>query len=167
MIDDITGADAAAVAAIYNPYIEQTCITFEVDPVEPRAMARRIADTTSRYPWIGWRESGELLGYACLTRFRERVAYDHVAESSVYLRPGAAGRGIGKALYRRLIELAPDQGISRIIGVIALPNAVSEQLHASLGFTRVGVLEGVGYKFGRHIDTACWQLTIDGVRHDG
>ena len=167
MIDDITEADAAAVAAIYNPYIEGTCITFEIDPVTPQTMARRIRATRERYPWIGWREEGELLGYAYLTRYRDRAAYDHVAESSVYLRPAASGRGIGTALYRRLVALAPAHGISQIIGVIALPNDISEQLHAALGFRRAGVLEGVGYKFGRHVDTACWQLAVGEEARNG
>jgi phosphinothricin acetyltransferase len=167
MIESITQADAEAVAAIYNPYIAETTVTFELDAVPPEAMAERIAGTTGRYPWIGWREHGELLGYAYLTRFRDRAAYDHAAESSVYLRPGAEGRGIGTALYRRLIALAPGCGVSRIIGVIALPNDVSEKLHAALGFRHCGVLEGVGRKFGREIDTAYWQLTVEGVRDDG
>lgn len=162
MIDFITEADATAVAEIYNPYIAETVITFEIDRVTPEAMADRIARTTASYPWIGWRESGDLLGYAYLTRFRERAAYDHVAESSDYLAPDAKGHGIGKALYRKLIELAPDHGVSRIIGVIALPNDTSEAFHASLGFTRCGVINGAGYKFGRYIDTAYWQLDVVG-----
>ncbi len=169
MIDEVTEADAQAVAALYNPYVLASRVTFEIDPVSTAGMAERIRSITLSYPWIGWREEGRLLGYAYLARFRSRAAYDHVAESSVYLLPDAAGRGIGTALYRKLIELAPDHGISRMIGVIALPNEGSERFHAKLGFRRAGVLEGVGCKFGELIDTAYWQLSLDsaGERCDG
>lgn len=161
MIDEVTEADAEAIAALYNPYVLNSRVTFEIDPVSTAEMAQRIRSITLSYPWIAWREEGRLLGYAYLARFRSRAAYDHVAESSVYLLPDATGRGIGTALYRKLIELAPACGISRLIGVIALPNEGSEHFHATLGFSRAGVLEGVGCKFGEFIDTAYWQLRLD------
>ena len=164
MIDEVTAADAEAIAALYNPYVRNSRVTFEVDPVSTDEMMRRIGQTTQSYPWIAWREDGRLLGYAYLARFRSRAAYDHVAESSVYLHPDATGRGIGTALYRELIARAPGCGISRIIGVIALPNESSERFHAMLGFKRTGVLEGVGCKFGELIDTAYWQLCLDTVK---
>ena len=169
MIDEVTVADAEAIAALYNPYVLNSRVTFEIDPVSTAGMAQRILSITPSYPWIAWREGGRLLGYAYLARFRSRAAYDHVAESSVYLLPDATGRGIGTALYRKLIELAPGYGISRMIGVIALPNEESERFHATLGFRRAGVLEGVGCKFGELIDTAYWQLCLDtpGGRCDG
>ncbi len=169
MIDEVTEADAEAIAALYNPYVLNSRVTFEIDPVSTAEMAQRIRSITLSYPWIAWREEGRLLGYAYLARFRSRAAYDHVAESSVYLLPDATGRGIGTALYRKLIELAPAYGISRLIGVIALPNEGSEHFHATLGFSRAGVLEGVGCKFGEFIDTAYWQLCLDSTsgRCDG
>jgi phosphinothricin acetyltransferase len=161
MIDEVTEADAEAITALYNPYVRNSRVTFEVDPVSTAEMMHRIRNITLSYPWIVWREEGRLLGYAYLARFRSRAAYDHVAESSVYLLPDATGSGIGTALYRKLIELAPGHGISRIIGVIALPNDGSERFHAALGFRRAGVLEGVGCKFGEFIDTAYWELCLD------
>jgi len=167
MIEEVTTADAEAIAALYNPYVRSSRVTFEVDPVSAAEMRRRIRHITQSYPWIAWREDGRLLGYAYLARFRSRAAYDHVAESSVYLLPDAKGRGIGTALYRRLVALAPGYGISRIIGVIALPNEGSERFHAMLGFKRTGVLEGVGCKFGELIDTAYWQLCLDKEEDDG
>ena len=166
MIDEVTEADAEAIAALYNPYVLNTRVTFEVDPVNGAEMAQRIRSITGAYPWIAWREQERLLGYAYLARFRSRAAYNHVAECSVYLHPEATGKGIGTALYRRLIELAPGHGISRIIGVIALPNDGSERFHASLGFRRAGVLEGVGCKFGEFIDTAYWQLRLDNITEE-
>ena len=169
MIDEVTEADAQAIADLYNPYVLNSRVTFEIDPVTTAGMAQRIRSITPSYPWIAWREQGRLLGYAYLARFRSRAAYDHVAESSVYLHPEATGKGVGSALYRKLIELAPGYGVSRIIGVIALPNEGSERFHATLGFSRAGVLEGVGCKFGELIDTAYWQLCLDtpGGQGDG
>ena len=160
MFELVTSDDAAAIADIYNKYIAETTITFEIDPVSSEEMQERIAKVRENYPWITYKVNDELAGFAYLTRFRDRAAYDHVAESSIYLRQDVLGKGIGRAMYKYLIWLAPDYGIREIVGVIALPNNASEQLHQRLGFAKRGVIKRAGFKFGVYVDTAYWQLSI-------
>lgn len=174
MIRDARIGDAEAIAAIYNPYILETSITFEEIPVGADEMAKRIADTTSRYAWIvaeGNREEGgadiassviggEILGYAYFSAWRTRAAYLHSAESSIYLSRAARGKGLGSLLYAELIERAKAIGIHALIGGIALPNEASVRLHERFGFKKVAHLEEVGYKFDRWIDVGYWELIL-------
>jgi phosphinothricin acetyltransferase len=59
-----------------------------------------------------------------------------------------------------MIESARSKGFREILGVIALPNDASEQLHERMGFVLVGRLPKVGYKFGRYIDVSFWQWSL-------
>lgn len=153
-------ADAAAIAEIYNGYVEKTVISFETEPVPVAEMAQRVADRLSRYDWLVAERQGRLIGYAYYGQFRTRAAYDHVVESTVYIAGDALGLGLGRRLYAELIQSARDKGFREIIGVIALPNDASEQLHERMGFVRVGHLPRVGYKFGRYIDVSFWQWSL-------
>ena len=153
-----TPADAPAIARIYNWYVENTVVTFEVDPVSDDEMARRIASTLEKYEWLVSERGGELLGYAYAGRFRERAAYRFITESTIYLRNGLQGQGLGKPLYRATIERTFALGYTSLIGAIALPNVASVRLHESLGFEKVGQLRRVGWKHERWIDVGSWQL---------
>lgn len=164
-----TPGDAAAIAAIYNGYVERTAISFETEPVTIEAMTRRIEDRLARYDWlVAEREGreGRLLGYAYYGQFRARAAYDHVVESTVYIAEDAVGQGVGRCLYGDLIDSARARGFREIIGVIALPNDASERLHARMGFARVGHLPRVGYKFDRYIDVSFWQCSLPEAADD-
>jgi phosphinothricin acetyltransferase len=161
MIRDAAPADGAAVAAIYNHYIERTVITFEVDALGDDDMRARIAKVQSAgYPWLVWAEAGEVRGYAYASQFRDRAAYEHSAEATVYLAPGATRRGIGSALYGELVSRLRASGTHLVVGGIALPNEASVALHESLGFTRVGTFSEIGRKFDRWIDVGFWQLRL-------
>ena len=153
-------ADAGAIAAIYNRYVEDTEVSFETEPVPVAEMAQRIADRLARYDWIVAERQGHLIGYAYYGQFRTRAAYDHVVESTVYLAEDAVGLGLGRRLYTDLIASAQGKGFREIIGVIALPNDASEQLHERMGFVLVGRLPKVGHKFGRYIDVSYWQWSL-------
>jgi len=168
MIRDATPADAAAVAAIYNHYIEHTTITFEADVLSDDDMRARIAKTESAgFPWLVWDDAGKVRGYAYASKFRDRAAYRYTAEATIYLAPGASRRGIGSRLYSELIARLRAGGSHRVLGVIALPNPASVALHKSLGFTHVGSFSEVGRKFGRWIDVGFWQLRLDDGRPHG
>ncbi len=161
MIRDAAPADAAAVAAIYNHYIEHSIATFEVDLLGDDDMRARIAKTQGAgYPWLVWDESGDVRGYAYAGQFRERAAYRYSAEVTVYLAPDAARQGIGSALYGELIARLRADGTHLLVGMIALPNAASVGLHESLGFTLVGTFSEIGRKFDRWIDVGFWQLRL-------
>ena len=103
--------------------------------------------------------SGEVVGYAYSSSYRPRPAYARTREVSVYLDDSARGQGLGRQLYDELLARLRADGVHQVLAVIALPNDASEALHRSCGFSRVGLLPEVGWKFDRWIDTALWGLS--------
>lgn len=153
--------DAAAIAALYNPYILGTTISFEEAPVTAADMAGRIATVQAAgLAWLVATQNDELIGYAYATRWRVRHAYRFSAESSVYVRQGMAGQGIGAALYNALLDRLAAAGVHAVIGGIALPNAASIALHERLGFEKVAHFKEVGFKLGAWRDVGYWQKTL-------
>jgi phosphinothricin acetyltransferase len=157
-IRSATPSDAGEIAAIYNWYIANTAITFEVDPVSATEMADRIANVLATHEWLVLERSGELLGYAYAGRFRERAAYGHATESTIYLRRGLEGQGLGGPLYAELVRRTFARGYRHLVGAIALPNEPSVRLHERLGFRKAGHLVRIGRKLDRWIDVGNWQL---------
>jgi phosphinothricin acetyltransferase len=156
-----TPADAAAIAEIYRPYVEASYISFETEPPEADEIARRVASAGDRYPWLAAEdEAGKLAGYAYACAFRPRAAYRFAVETSVYVRDGSHGRGIGAALYAPLLEGLDRQGFTQAIAAISLPNPASVALHERFGFRRAGVYAGVGWKAGRWHDVGLWQRAL-------
>jgi phosphinothricin acetyltransferase len=155
-------ADAARIVAIYNEYIATTTISFEEQPVSEPDMAGRIREVNDAgLPWLVTTLGGEVVGYAYATRWRARAAYRYSVESTVYLAPGAQGRGLGIALFRRLIETLQACGLRTVIAGIAQPNERSVILHERLGFRKVAHFSEVGFKLGRWVDVGYWQLHLD------
>jgi phosphinothricin acetyltransferase len=153
--------DAAAIAAVYNHYVERSTVTFEEKPVSDEAMARRIEDGRSEsLPWLVAEEAGRIVGYASSRKWKGRSAYRFSAEITVYVAPGHARRGIGSSLYSRLIPLLQARGIHAVIGGIALPNEASVALHEKFGMRKVAHFSEVGFKFDRWIDVGYWQRTL-------
>ncbi len=154
-------ADADALAAIYNHYIETSIITFEEQPITAAEMARRIGEVQSAsFPWLVAESDGEVVGYAYATRWKPRSAYRFAAEITVYLAPERAGQGIGSLLYTHLFQQLRSQGIHVVIGGISLPNPASVALHEKLGLRKVAHFEEVGFKFNRWIDVGYWQRNL-------
>ena len=160
MLRQCTPTDAAQICDIYNHYVLETVVTFEESPVLVADMAQRIADVTARLPWLVWETEAGIVGYACATPWKTRAAYRHAVESSIYLAPQATGRGLGSRLYQALIADLRQRGSHCVIGGAALPNPASVSLHERLGFGKVGEFRQVGFKFGRWIDVAYWQLIL-------
>jgi phosphinothricin acetyltransferase len=161
MIRPAKSEDAAQICDIYNHYVRETVVTFEESEVPPNEMAQRIADiTAARLPWLVWEESGVILGYAYASAWKVRAAYRHSVEASIYLPPHATGRGIGSSLYRALIDDVRQRGVHAVIGGAALPNPASVALHERLGFEKVAQFRQVGFKFGKWVDVAYWQLLL-------
>lgn len=160
-IRDAVADDAKAIAAIYNPFIANTTISFEEEPVSDAAMAQRIADVQAGgLPWLVAERDGRVTGYAYATKWRVRHAYRFSVESSVYLAPDCAGQGLGTALYAALFEQLAARGCHLVIGGIALPNDASVALHEKMGYEKVAHFREVGFKFGRWLDVGYWQKTL-------
>jgi phosphinothricin acetyltransferase len=160
ILRDASAADAAAIAAIYNHYVNTTTISMENDPVSADEMAERIADIQAAgLPWLVLVEGERLYGYSYASKWRARPGYRHAVESSVYIEPGQRGRGHGLTLYRALLDRLEGR-FHTVIGGIALPNAASIALHERLGFRQVACFHEVGHKFGAWVDVGYWQLTL-------
>ena len=153
--------DAAALAAVYRTYVEDSRISFEEVAPDADEMARRVrGDPPGFHPWFVADEDGRLLGYAASSPFRVRRAYRWIVETGIYLAPEASGRGVGRALLTELLQLLERQGYVAAIGAIALPNPASVALHEKLGFTYAGAYHGVGFKLGEWLDVGLWQKEL-------
>lgn len=162
MIRPVLPVDAPALAAIYNPYIRGTTITFEEEPVAAEDMAARIAKVTEAHPWLVWEEAGRVLAYAYASPWRTRAAYRHSTETAIYVAMDQQGRGIGTALYRALLDELRTRGFHLVLGGVALPNEASVRLHERLGFRKAGHMREAGRKFDRWIDVGFWERLLEG-----
>lgn len=159
-IRPVTPRDAAAICAIYNPYVRDTVISFEQTPVSEAEMAQRIRDTTALYPWLVADVDAKVVAYAYATRWRTRAAYDATLESTIYVDTAFTGRGIARPLYGALLRELKSRGVHAVVGCIALPNAASVALHERCGFVKVAHFPQVGRKFERWVDVGFWQATL-------
>ncbi|MFO1187666.1 MAG: arsinothricin resistance N-acetyltransferase ArsN1 family B [Alphaproteobacteria bacterium] len=155
-----TPADAEAVRAIYAPYVEKTAISFETAVPSGDEMARRIATTLTRYPWLVWDDAGRIVAYAYAGPYRPRAAYDWSVDVTVYVAGSVQRRGLGRRLYTALFALLVAQGFSRAHAGITLPNPASVALHEAMGFRPVGVHPAVGFKLGSWHDVGWWQRPL-------
>ena len=153
--------DAAAIAAIYAPYVTGSVVSFETEAPDAAEIARRMAADAGRYPWlVACGEDGALLGYAYATAFRARPAYRFCVETTVYVGADAHGRGVGRGLYAALLPMLEAQGFVQAIAAITLPNPASVALHERFGFRRIGAYEAVGFKQGGWHDVGLWQRAL-------
>jgi phosphinothricin acetyltransferase len=156
-----TPDDAAAIADIYAHFVTTSAVSFETEPPDEAAIRARMEAGGGLFPWlVGEAEDGKLLGYAYAARFRERPAYRFAVETSVYLRPDAAGRGLGLRLYEPLLATLEIQGFTQAIAAITLPNEPSVSLHERLGFERAGTYRQVGWKLDAWHDVGLWQRAL-------
>jgi phosphinothricin acetyltransferase len=166
----VTLADAAAIQAIYAPYVTDTVISFETTPPSVEDMAARILKATGKYPWLvyvtgeqqGSDPQPSITGYAYASPHRERAAYQWSVDVSVYVSPAYHRRSIGRGLYTALFALLRAQGFINAYAGIALPNEGSVGIHTALGFEPVGIYQQVGYKLGRWHDVGWWGLRLTG-----
>jgi len=158
MLRPVRPDDAPSIAEIYNHYILNSPATFEEVSLGPGEMRQRILETTQAYPWFVCEEDGEILGYCYGRKWRERAAYRHSVEVSVYLHPSAAGKGRGSALFEALLAGLRSRRFHSVIGGVALPNPSSVALLEKFGLRQIAHFREVGYKFGQWIDVGYWQL---------
>ncbi|MEY4753749.1 MAG: hypothetical protein RJA44_1424 [Pseudomonadota bacterium] len=157
-----SSADIEAIHAIYAWNVQHGTGTFELEPPTPAEMAQRHADVLAKgLPWLVAEQDGVVLGYACASPFRPRLAFRFGLEDSIYLAPGAHGRGIGRLLLAELIGRCQAIGARQLFAVIGdSDNAGSIGVHRACGFTDVGVMRAAGWKFDRWLDVVLMQRTL-------
>lgn len=160
MIRPVKPADFAAMAEIYNHYIQHTIVTFEMEPIDATEMQQRVEKVAKDHPWLVAEEDDVIIGYAYSSWWNPRAAYNKSLEFSVYLDHQHTGKGMGKKLYHALMAEARERGFHTAIGGISLPNTASVGLHESMGFKKAAHYREVGFKFDKWIDVGYWQLML-------
>ena len=153
-------ADAAALLAIYRPFVTDSAVSFELVPPPVAEFEERMKKALESWAWLVAENDEGPVGYAYATSHRPRGAYRWAVETSAYVHAGHRGQGLGKRLYRELLPILTDKGYCTAYAGIALPNDASVALHRAVGFTPVGVFERAGWKFGRWHDVSWWQLAL-------
>ncbi|HEY0286165.1 MAG TPA: arsinothricin resistance N-acetyltransferase ArsN1 family A [Pseudomonas sp.] len=146
--------DATSIATIYNQGIEERSSTFETTPRNPTDMLERL-QTGSRYPvLVMLDEQDQVVGWASLSRYRDRACYDGIADFSIYMSREARGQGLGKHLLQALLNEAEALGFWKVLSRIFTSNQASLALCQTCGFRQVGVYEKHARLDGRWIDCA-------------
>jgi L-amino acid N-acyltransferase YncA len=153
--------DSPALAEIYAPIVERTHISFELEPPDADEMGKRMAKALDKHVGLVAEEAGRVLGYAYASGYREKPAYRWSTETTIYVRDGMQGKGIGRSLYKVLLRILAAQNYRRAFAGIALPNAQSIALHEAVGFKHIGTNPEAGYKFGRWHDLGWWSFPLN------
>lgn len=157
---NVTLDDAGEICRIYNPFITDTTVSFEQEPLSVEAMRQRIIDISSHYPYIVCEVDGEIAGYCYVHPWKERAAYGGTMETTIYLDDRYKHQGIAKELMTLLIDRCRHLGYHSLIACITADNEESCHFHARLGFKLVSHFKAVGHKFGRDLDVVDYQLIL-------
>lgn len=156
-------SDLPDILAIYNDAIVNTTAVYHYEPqtLDNRRQWYR-EKRESGHPVIVLEEQGRVVGFAAYGPFRAWPAYKYTAEHSVYVHRDFRGRGAGKLLLQEIVRLAEHSGVATLVAGIDASNGVSIELHRKLGFTHSGTIRRAGFKFGRWLDLAFYQLDLPG-----
>lgn len=154
---------ASSILAILNEAIVNSTVLYDYKPRPPESMVGWFkTKEAGNFPVIGLEsDDGELLGFASYGTFRAYPAFKYSVEHSVYVHHAHRGRGYGPMLLRTLIEEAKRQEVHLLIGGIDTANESSIALHTRLGFIHSGTIKQAGFKFGRWLDLAFYQLALE------
>lgn len=163
VIRKATESDLSAMVEIYNYYIQNSVVTFDME-----AMA--LSDWTEKFRWINelglpfivaQSPSGQIIGFAYVAPWRQKAAFKRTVEDSIYLRPAAIGKRVGTKLLQELLDQAKSAGVKEVVAVISDKGAESSiALHERFGFQHQGHLGKVGFKFGRWLGTVLMQKSL-------
>ncbi len=161
-ITDAQNGDLPSIQAIYAHHVLTGTGTFEdIPPALEEMEARFTAKIVAGFAWLVARDASGILGFGYYGPFRERAAYRHTVEDSVYVRDGVRGQGVGKALVSALMDRAREQNFNQMLALIGdSENVASIGVHASLGFQHCGTMRKVGYKFDRWLDVVIMQKSL-------
>jgi phosphinothricin acetyltransferase len=163
VIRKATEADLSSMVEIYNYYIQNSVVTFDMD-----VMA--LADWAEKFRWItelglpfivAQSPSGQIIGFAYVAPWRQKAAFKRTVEDSIYLRPAAIGKRVGTKLLQELLDQSKAAGVKEVVAVISDKGAESSiALHERFGFKHQGHLGKVGFKFGRWLGTVLMQKSL-------
>jgi phosphinothricin acetyltransferase len=163
VIRKATEADLTSMVEIYNYYIQNSVVTFDMD-----VMA--LADWAEKFRWItelglpfivAQSPNGQIIGFAYVAPWRQKAAFKRTVEDSIYLRPAAIGKRVGTRLLQELLDQAKAAGVKEVVAVISDKGAESSiALHERFGFKHQGHLGKVGFKFGRWLGTVLMQKSL-------
>lgn len=153
---------AAPILEIFNHAIVHSTALYEYQP-RTLSFIQQWFETkrAGNFPIIGLEQAGELLAFASYGRFRPHPAYKYSVEHSIYVHPEHRGQGLGKSLLKALIQEAEAQNYHLLIAGIDAQNVASIALHTRLGFVHAGTIQQAGFKFGRWLDLAFYQLILN------
>lgn len=162
-IRETVAEDLPDIREIYNYYVANSVVTFDEDAMTLREWRSKFTYLTKlKMPFIvAVSPSGQVLGYALVSPWKQKRAYRYTVENSIYLRAASTGKGLGRALMVALIERSRDVGLKEIIAVIADGGAeASLKLHEDFGFKEIGRMGRVGFKFDRWLGTVLLQKQL-------
>ena len=164
-VRDAEPRDLARIVDIYNHYVLNSHVTFDVTPVSIAHKTQWFAAFSPEGPHraLVALDGDEVVGYATTSRLREKPAYSVSVETTIYVAADQHGRGAGAALYETLLTHIDEVGVHRAWAAIALPNESSVAFHERFGFELVGVFREVGYKFDRYWDVAWYGRPAGGA----
>jgi phosphinothricin acetyltransferase len=162
-IRSATDQDLSAMVEIYNYYIQNSVVTFDLDQMT-------LEDWSSKYKWINdlglpfivaETATNQIIGFAYVAPWRQKAAFKRTVEDSIYLRPAAIGKRVGTKLLEELLDRAKAAGVKEVVAVISDKGAESSiALHERFGFKHQGHLGKVGFKFGRWLGTVLMQKSL-------
>lgn len=161
VVRDAQASDLERIAAIYAHHVLNGTASFDTEPRSLAVWQEKLATISERgWPFLVAVNGAQVIGYTYATQFRDRTAYVHSCENSIYVDAAWLGRGIGSALLGGLMDAARQSGFRQMIAVIGGAEPGSIALHAKCGFEQVGRLRDVGHKFGRLLDTVYMQRSV-------
>ncbi|UFJ42325.1 N-acetyltransferase family protein [Brevibacillus humidisoli] len=153
-------SDLPAMLEIYNEAVRSLTATFDLEEQTLEERKHWFEKYGGKYPLIVAELNGEVVGYSCLSKFRDKPAYAHTTELSVYISSRCRGRGVGSALMREILQLAATHGYHTVIAGVTGGNQASVKLHEKFGFAYIGCFKEVGFKFGEWQDVHFYQLMV-------
>lgn len=160
VIRSATLEDAEAILGIYETYITNTVVTFEIEVPSPEAFRERMEKIMAQFPWLVCEIDGEIAGYAYASKHGERAAYRWSVDLSVYIHEKFHRKHIASELYDEVIRLLQKQGYYTVYAGVSTPNPRSEAFHDAYGFRNLGEFKNVGYKLGQWLGVTWYELPI-------
>ena len=160
LIRPATLQDQPGILEIYNESVLHSTATFDTDPRTPEKQLEWFNRHKANHPVLVAEDDGKIAGWASLSPWSDRCAYDSTVEVSVYLAPEQRGKGLGFQLLQQVTEAGRKAGNHTVISRISSDNLPSIRIHEKAGYSTVGTMKEVGFKFGRFLDVVMMQIVF-------